>query len=491
MTSGRSFQTVKLGAALARARLFNRDSFAIKRAIFDNFRSLGGVYVKFLQVLATNTNFLDGWGGPGENDVFEHVEHEEIDVDKVLLAEIPNHLNKFSGISRKMLAAGSFAQVYKAKLKDGTDVVIKILRPSVIKNLNRDLRSLSRIVRIMQAMQSGGIINYHEAFGEFKRITRAETDYRQECRNAQWFYEYFAGDDIVVIPKTFAELSTDKLLVQEYIGGVSLADAMTAQQNGADIFTYVAEQTGSDADMWELLGLIGKKMLVAAVSADYVIGDPHPGNIKILPGNKIGFIDFGIAAKAPTSRHSFANFMREYYRLYSGEFKPDEFMKAALQFYDNRLSQALEIVSHNVAGKSLVEAVGSSAQTIFDKLSGSERTQEFINNKRMIQLLTKVINDGNRFNIKLDNGNIAMLRSSIMFMTITQLIAHRAGTNKHEEVLRDTFKYIIDYVDQHGVKNSQTEQNLSDEQATQFFADWAAGVADRDPLLFKQIAGGI
>lgn len=490
MSVSRNAQTLKLGLALARARLFTRDSFAVKRAIFDNFRGLGGVYVKFLQILATNTNFLEGWAGPGENSVFEHVERENINVDQILLAEIPNKLDRFAWVDRNMLAAGSFAQVYRAQLKDGTDVIIKILRPSVIQNLSGDLRSLSKIVRMMQSMQAGGVINYREAFGEFKRITRAETDYRQECRNALYFYDYFKNDDTVVIPRTYADLTTDRLLVQEYIPGISLADAMTVQQNGADIVEYIRQTTGSNP--WNHLRNTGRAMLVSAVAADYVFGDPHPGNIKLLSGDRVGFIDFGIAARAPTSRHSFAVFMREYHRLYSGEFDPNSFMKAALAFYDNRLSQALEIVSHNLTNQSFMESIGESAKKIFDKLSGSEQTQEYLSDRRMLQLLTKVINDGNRFNVKLDNNNIAMGRASVMFIAMTQLIANRAGTDDDIAVLRDAFKYVVDYVAVNGVKSAgQTEQNFTDEQATQFFTDWAAGVADRDPLLFRQITGEI
>jgi len=112
-----------------------------KRLLFDGFQDLGGVYVKFLQILAMNVDFMSGWSGPSEFSVFEAVNMEHIDVQGLVRAELsPEAYQQFRAMDTEPMAAGSFAQVYRAELQDGTSVIIKVLRPSLVRGLRFDLR---------------------------------------------------------------------------------------------------------------------------------------------------------------------------------------------------------------------------------------------------------------------------------------------------------------------------------------------------------------
>jgi predicted unusual protein kinase regulating ubiquinone biosynthesis (AarF/ABC1/UbiB family) len=489
----RQTDSLKLMGRLAKAHFSHGNAGDFKRELFANFKQMGGVYVKFLQVLATNTDFLNGWATPSESTVFEDVALEKIDIFRVLKYIDRDYINHFAAVDREPMASGSFAQVYRAQLKNGQMVVIKVLRPSVTRYLQQDMKSLGRIARAVSFMSSRGAIDYAQAFREFRRVTELETDYQRETRNAEWFRDYFAGrTDQIVIPKTYVEFTADRVLVQDYVGGISLADAMRMQQNGANIAAYVQEKTGSN--IWNQLEILGKELLISTVAGDYIFGDPHPGNIKLLPDDKIAFIDFGIAANVPTSRHAFVNFIREYNNLYLGQFRPAEFTIACLAFYDNLLTQAISVSTSNMTGSTVLDFIGNAANQIFETHRTDEQAQSLLNNLQMTRLATQVLNKGNRFNVKLDNNNLAMLRASQMYMSLVRLIVDRANMPLaiSTAITQKAFQAMLDHVDVNGVAHSSAStETLSDEKALQLFGDWVASIADRDPTLYRQIKEGV
>lgn len=474
---------------LAKAHFSKGDANDFKRQLFTSFKQMGGVYVKFLQVLATNTDFLSGWATPSESSVFEDVELEPIDIYRVFASIEPNYHQHFAAANPVPIASGSFAQVYQAQLKNGQPVIIKVLRPSVSRNFKKDIKSLGYIVKMINLISPRGMIDYQQSFNEFRRITELETDYLREYHNAHYFYKYFSGHQSIVVPKTYRQWTTPRVLVQDYVGGLSLAEAMIAQQKGHDIAEYVYRLSGSN--IWQILETLGIELLISTVSAEHIFGDPHPGNIKILPNNQIGFIDFGVAANAPTSRHCFVEFIREYHNLYQGQFRPDKFAVAGLAFYDNVLSQAISVAASEIDGRTVNDLIGQAAKRVFEIHKADEQSLNYLDNLQMTKLMTQVLNKGNRFNVKLDTNNLAMLRASHMYMATVRLIVERAGQPQSvsTEIIRRAFKAMIDHADNNGVVKSPSSQleTLSNEKSLQLFGDWIAGIADRDPQLYRQI----
>ncbi len=483
----RSRIIAKFAAELAKSKFSKRDPHAHKKLIFENFRKLGGVYVKFLQMLAVSTDFLDGWAGPREMEVFDDVEIEPIDVVATLQREIPTRLSQIIAVDKTPFATGSFAQVYHARLANNRHVIVKILRPSVSENLQSDLKNIGRIVKIVNAVSRTGAFDVKATYRELVRITHAETDYRRECANAKWFADYFRGNPNIVIPETFAKLSTDKILVQEFIDGMTLADAMRAQQSGADIEQFVFAKTGSD--VWEQISNLEYEFTKSAFKADYVIGDPHPGNILLMTNNRVGLIDFGIAADAPLNRNTFLAFIREYKKFYNDEFSLGSFAMSALAFYDDRLSQILNIAGTAIIGQEFRIIMENAASSVFAMHENEDRVQGFLQRRQMTQLFDKVINAGNRFNIRIDPENLALLRGMLTLMATVGTIADAAETTKHFELHRRNFTRVVDEVDQTGLAKSHATKSLTRDQATQLFSDWLSSVADRDPFLYQTLTG--
>jgi hypothetical protein len=459
------------------------------RLLFETFENLGGVYVKFLQILVLDHEFLKGWAGPAEFDVFEAVAYEDIDLPDLLRAELPDYERHFISIDLMPFASGSFAQVYKGQLRDGTRVVLKVLRPSLVKNLRSDLRLLNWIVRLSGLLRKQNAVNMREFYRQFTATVREETNYPREVKNAAWFYDYFYDNDDVVIPRTYAKLSSERIIVQERIDGVSLAEVIQAQGHGQEPSMLVYERTGSN--VWTQMETFGTELLVGILTADFVIGDPHPGNIKLLPDDKIGLIDFGIAAAAPANRHAFLNLLREYEKIYAGSFDAGTFTIAALQFFDEELVQALRVAGQLLTPwepMTLLRKIGEAARRALDDAIASPRASRLLDEKIMMRLFNESINEKNRFGLTINLDAADMLKSAGTCINVIR----RVGTYEQNfPVVYNGLKRAIAFAENSNMPESEPAPDPRPEYALEFLSSWLSGIADSDPFLYRQITGTI
>jgi ubiquinone biosynthesis protein len=122
---------------------------------------------------------------------------------------------------------------------------------------------------------------------EFRRLVRRELDFAREARNLQQFARDFARSAHVRIPKSYPELSTSRVLTMEWLDGAKLCDP-TVQQNSPAVLRQAARH---GAEMYlEMVFLHG-----------FYHGDPHPGNLVVLPGGAIGLLDFGLVGRLDES----------------------------------------------------------------------------------------------------------------------------------------------------------------------------------------------
>lgn len=479
---------VKLSWQLLKLRLAGKSrKHETNRLLFRTFQRLGGIYIKFLQILVLDADFLKGWAGPNEYDVFETVEFEDIDLPELLDQELPDYQEHFLTINLHPFASGSFAQVYSGRLRDGTDVVLKVLRPSLVKNLKSDLRTLSWIVRMSGLAGKRGPVDLREFYKQFIVTVREETNYPNEIKNAAWFHNYFRGNDSVVVPVTYPELSGNRIIVQERIGGISLAEVFQAQAEGEEPSLFVYEKIGSN--VWTQLEIFGTELLIGILTADFVIGDPHPGNVKLLPDNKIGLIDFGIAAAAPVNRHAFLNLLREYEKLYAGNFDPGTFTIAALQFFDRELSQALSVAGRVLTPwepQTLLRKIGEAARKALDEVKLNPQVTNLLDQKLLVRLFNQSINDKNRFGITINLDAADMLKSAGTCIKVMRAVGTHEQTTP---VVYHSLHRAIAVAESGRLPESETDPEPRPEYALEFLSSWLAGIADSDPFLYRQITG--
>ena len=191
--------------------------------------------------------------------------------------------NIFSSIDRDTLGSASIAQVHRARLIDGTDVIVKVERKGIYDIMARDIGLLKRAVNILPPV--GGlknVVDLEMVLDELWSTAQEEMDFLKEAANMEEFTRNNQGVRYIRCPKLYHEYTTSRVLVMEYIGGCPVDDKETLLAEGYD------------------LGEIGRKLVnnyIKQVMEDgFFHADPHPGNVKVMDG-KIVWIDMGMMGR--------------------------------------------------------------------------------------------------------------------------------------------------------------------------------------------------
>lgn len=187
----------------------------------------------------------------------------------------------FLHIDPTPLAAASMAQVHTATLADGTDVVVKVLRPGIDEVIAADLQLMRWIAGIADSYLANLGFDAPEVVEEFARQLERETDLRVECESTRRMAEDFADHDGVNFPAVYPTVSTRRVLVIERVHGTLLADLHPNELTQEARYALVAR--AADAVFRQCLAV------------GFFHADPHPGNIFVDPETAaITFIDCGM-----------------------------------------------------------------------------------------------------------------------------------------------------------------------------------------------------
>ncbi|PID99446.1 hypothetical protein CSA80_01655 [Candidatus Saccharibacteria bacterium] len=474
----RTLQVLRSILRVGLARLANKYDWQHEMA--RQCQQLGGVYIKFLQMLAVHSSTKHIVEKLGVDTAFEQVSYEYIDVGTELGALVEH----FQFISAEPFAAGSYGQVYRATLRDGQDVVIKILRPSLKKTLKADLRLLRLIGRVSSWFMQSSMVDFYTMAREFSRATWAETNYRLEAQSGERIRAYYERYGTLVIPRSYMELTTRTALVQEYVGGVSISALEQKQSEGFRIDDMVRASVGSD--VWTQLQTMGTEMLLATVYADYLMIDPHPGNVRLLPDNKVALLDFGLTARAPTNRSAFAELIHEMRMLYEDNFRAGSFAVAMLAYFDTELHDALEHIAQEKSDDYAVSLSG-----FIDRFVSSQtrqvQLQSYLSDKQLFQVFTQVLNQGNKLGIRISEENAFLQRSMSMFLSVIRSISDAHVEDVYAPIIRHCLTKVDDEIRTRGITQSSTHREISPERAFEVAANWLAAIAERDRKMYQFI----
>ncbi len=261
----------------------------IRRALEE----LGPTFVKLGQLLATRVDvFPPHWIAEFEklHSQVPAVSYEVLHAD--LVAAIKGEPGEvFSTFDSTPLAAASIAQVYRATLKDGTPVVVKIRRPGIEWVIKADLRILDHMARLLESeVQDSRRYDPVQMVAQFRRSLNRELDLAKEARNIDQFARDFADDPLVKIPRVYWEFTNERVNVQEEIIGLEGVGPDKLRASGLD--PKLLATRGADT------------VLRMVLENGYFHADPHPGNVLFLPGNRIGMIDFGMVGMLTVARRN-------------------------------------------------------------------------------------------------------------------------------------------------------------------------------------------
>jgi len=252
---------------------------------------LGPTFVKLGQILAGRADLF----GPDYIAEFEKLHSQVPAVPlELLLPQLREDLGGepetvFARFDTEPLAAASIAQVHRAQLHDGTEVVVKIRRPGITETIEADLRLLARLAAIAEA-EIPALKPYRpqQLVRELARSLKRELDLASECRNAERIAANLVSLPWIVVPKVHWAHTQERVNVQDFVGGIAGNQLDQLDEQGLDR---------------NLLAKRGAQAVLKQIVEDGLFhADPHPGNVFYLEGNRIAFIDFGMVGRLSVRR---------------------------------------------------------------------------------------------------------------------------------------------------------------------------------------------
>ncbi|ASR90206.1 MULTISPECIES: ABC1 kinase family protein [Alcaligenes] len=243
---------------------------------------LGPTFIKLGQILATRNDLLPlEW-----TQELEKLQGHAAPVPwETIRPELELALGQtvdqaFARFDIQVLASASMAQVYRACLRDGTEVVVKVQRPGLESLIQADLRLLKQIARLVQQQ---GLLPEYRPYDIVRALAEAiadELDFTREAANTVAVRENMQPFKDIVVPRVYMEWTSATVMVQEFVPGVS--PIQEAQLQAIEVDRPLLARRGALA----FLHMVLEDGLFHA--------DPHPGNMMALPGNQVAFIDFGL-----------------------------------------------------------------------------------------------------------------------------------------------------------------------------------------------------
>jgi len=268
----------------------NEVPFSLARRIRMTIEDLGPTFVKLGQILSTRSDLIPP-------DVIAELQFLQDRVPPLAWSHVEEQVRTelgkpvdelFADFSRQPLASASIAQVHRARLPDGEEVVVKVQRPGIAATIESDLNILYFLARRAEAMiPELALMDPVGMIGEFEKAIRKEIDFSTERSHIQRFQKNLASLERVRVPRVCDGYSTTRVLTMDFIRGVKVTSAP------AELGTDPAELAP------RLLRLLFKMIF----QDGYFHGDLHPGNVLIQEDGTIALIDFGLVGRlTPTQR---------------------------------------------------------------------------------------------------------------------------------------------------------------------------------------------
>ncbi len=292
-----------------------RDSSApVGERIRLALEELGPIFVKFGQALSTRRDLLP----PDIADELAKLQDAVPPFPAEIAIGIINEAygepveEVFERFDTEPLAAASIAQVHTAKLKAGTEVIVKVLRPGVLEQIERDLDVLRMIAGLADRYwEHGKRLKPLEIVDEYEHTILDELDLMREAANSAQLKRNFQGSDMLYVPEIYWDFCRPEVLVQERIFGTPISDMDTLREAGTNI---------------QVLAENGVEIFFTQVFRhNFFHADMHPGNIFVLHNDperpKYAAVDFGIVGtlSPEDQRYLAENFLaffdRNYHRI--------------------------------------------------------------------------------------------------------------------------------------------------------------------------------
>ena len=265
------------------------DEVISKGTVYERIRlaleELGPTFVKLGQTFSNREDLLPPELIQELQKLQDRVEVVEMNVEEILENEF-NIIPKehFLEINPKPLATASIAQVYKATLINGDEVILKIKKPDVLSVIEDDLLLIKDLVKLISTYSEiGSKLNLKQAISTFEKSLLEEVSLVNERNNIHQFALNFKNNKETYVPKVYDEFSNNNVLCMEFIEGIKVTDKEELLKHGID--PVVISERGLQLFVSQILDY------------GFFHADPHAGNILVKKDGKVVFIDFGAVGK--------------------------------------------------------------------------------------------------------------------------------------------------------------------------------------------------
>jgi ubiquinone biosynthesis protein len=272
--------------------------------------TLGPISVKFGQILSTRRDLVP-------LDIADELARLQDRVppfaSEAAVAEVERSLGTrleavFESFERTPVASASIAQVHLARLHDGTEVAVKVLRPGIERAVARDLELLETGAALVERLwRDGPRLKPREVVAEFARHLDEELDLMREAANASQLRRNFDGSALLLVPAVYWDLCSQRVMVMERMHGTPISQVQVLREKGVDIPT---------------LARAGVEIFFTQVFRHgFFHADMHPGNILVADDGRYIALDFGIMGtltdvdKNYLAQNFIAFFNRDYRRV--------------------------------------------------------------------------------------------------------------------------------------------------------------------------------
>jgi ubiquinone biosynthesis protein len=244
---------------------------------------LGPIFVKFGQILSTRRDLLP-------DDIAEELARLQDRVQPFPGTDARALIEKsygqpigaiFAAFDETPLASASIAQVHTARLPDGKEVVVKVVRPNILRIIRRDLSLMYYIAGLAERYwREGRRLRPVEVIKEFETTLLDELDLLREAANASQLRRNFTGSKMLYVPEVFWPQCRREVMVMERISGTPISN--------------IAELRAQDIDLKQLAERGVEIFFTQVFRHNFFHADMHPGNIFVSPDGRYLAVDFGI-----------------------------------------------------------------------------------------------------------------------------------------------------------------------------------------------------
>lgn len=318
----------------------------IPEKIRSMFEELGPIFVKLGQVISTRKDLLAEPIAKELSRLQDHVKPFPAEVSKSIVeSELKSKITDiFQSFTTEPLASASIAQVHEAKLKDGSDIIVKVVRPGIKKEIEKDLLLMKRIAKYLTSL-SDEFRRMHliEIVNDYEILVYDETDLIKEAANAKKIKKNFLNSKLIYIPEIYSEYLTKNILVMERTFATPINNKDELKEQGIN-FKQLAENAI-------------EIFFIQVFEHNFFHADMHPGNIFIQKnGDNVQFVlvDFGIMG-------SLSKFDKKYLAENFVAFFNKDYEKVA------RLHVECEWVPRNTNILLLEKAIRDNCESMLDK----------------------------------------------------------------------------------------------------------------------------